>query len=71
MREGADMRRHSAERCRKEAAECRRFARAAVNPKERFRWFSLAKLWDRSAAELDGLAASDTAGAKDESDGAK
>lgn len=60
------MRRHSAEHCRKQAAECRRLASVAVNPKERSRWLSLAKLWARSAAELDNPAALETAGSAED-----
>jgi len=47
------MNRHSTKQCREEAAECRRLARLATNPKERSRWLHFAKLWEQSAAELE------------------
>ena len=48
------MRRRDAKQCHEEAAECCRLARCAANPMERSRWHALAKLWEQSAAELEG-----------------
>jgi len=45
------------EECRAEAAECRYRAMVAADLKRRIHYFSLAKLWDVTAAELESRAA--------------
>jgi len=44
------------EECRAEAAECRYRAMVAADRKRRIHYFSLAKLWDVTAAELESRA---------------